>query len=395
MNLTLVTDFRFVRTPDGAVWTESVMGRSFFQRYLEVFDHVCVVARVKDVAEAAAGSSRINEGGVSVWPLPYFVGPREMMAQLAALQHVSRQYFHRSEALLLRIPSHSSTIFSAASWWHKRPFGVEVVGNPNDAFSPEASQHPLQKVFRSWFGVQQRWQCSHAACAAYVTKDAIQREFPPGKDAYTTHYSSIELGESAFVSQARRFSEQVDRPWHLLSVGSLEQLYKGQDILIDAVAKCQQQGLDVRLRFAGDGKFRGQLEAQVRDLGLEGKIEFLGMLPGSDAVRRALDDCDIFVLPSITEGLPRAVIEAMARGLPCIGSTAGGIPELLPPEDCVPPADTSALADKIASFVRAPLSLNAKAERNLQLAREYHDSVLSARRMAFYTELKRRTKQGE
>src|SRR6185369_6068290 len=105
-------------------------------------------------------------------------------------------------------------------------------------------------------------------------------------------------------------------------------------------------------------------------------------------VRAQLDAADLFVLPSRSEGLPRAMIEAMARALPCIGSTAGGIPELLPPEDLVPASNVAALASKIQEVLSSPARLSAMSSRNLAAALEYRDEVLDARRRAFFEHIR-------
>jgi glycosyltransferase involved in cell wall biosynthesis len=108
-------------------------------------------------------------------------------------------------------------------------------------------------------------------------------------------------------------------------------------------------------------------------------------------VRRELDQADLFVLPSYQEGLPRAMIEGMARALPCIGSTAGGIPELLPPEDMVPAGDAAALARKIREVVTAPQRLARMSVRNLAKDRIYNDEALRPRRISFYQHLRGET----
>jgi glycosyltransferase involved in cell wall biosynthesis len=137
------------------------------------------------------------------------------------------------------------------------------------------------------------------------------------------------------------------------------------------------------LTLVGDGKHRLELETMVRQLALSDHVHFTGQLPAGDAVRAQLDRADVFVLPSKTEGLPRAMIEAMARGLPCIGSSVGGIPELLLSGDLVPPNDVQALADKIMEFASNPQRMTQSAARNLQKAREYHEDVLRTRRIEF------------
>jgi glycosyltransferase involved in cell wall biosynthesis len=106
-----------------------------------------------------------------------------------------------------------------------------------------------------------------------------------------------------------------------------------------------------------------------------------------------LDQADIFVMPSRTEGLPRTMIEAMARGLPCIGSAVGGIPELLRPEDMVPAGDASSLAGAIIKIAKNP-KLRAKMSKiNLKKSADYSDKVLHKQRTAFYEYLYEQTRK--
>ena len=85
------------------------------------------------------------------------------------------------------------------------------------------------------------------------------------------------------------------------------------------------------------------------------------------------------------------MIEAMARALPCIGSTVGGIPELLPLEDLVPPGDAAALARKIREVVIDPGRMARMSTRNLEKAREYREDALRERRVAFYQNIRNQT----
>ncbi len=87
------------------------------------------------------------------------------------------------------------------------------------------------------------------------------------------------------------------------------------------------------------------------------------------------------------------MIEAMARGLPCVGSRVGGIPELLPDECLVPPNDSHALAAKIVELSRDPKRMQTQSERNLRKAQEYRDEVLSVRRTEFYRQVRETTER--
>jgi glycosyltransferase involved in cell wall biosynthesis len=180
-------------------------------------------------------------------------------------------------------------------------------------------------------------------------------------------------------------------PYTLITVGSLGHFYKAPDILIDAVGGCIQEGWDLRLVLVGDGKHRLELESRAAALGLDARVRFAGQLPAGAAVREELDKADLFVLPSRQEGLPRAMVEAMARGLPCIGSTVGGIPELLPPEDLVTPGEVGALIGKLQEVLGDPGRMARMSVRNLEKAWAYRDEALEARRFAFYRRVKEKT----
>jgi glycosyltransferase involved in cell wall biosynthesis len=108
-------------------------------------------------------------------------------------------------------------------------------------------------------------------------------------------------------------------------------------------------------------------------------------------VQTELDHADLFIMPSRTEGLPRALLEAMARGLPCIGSAVGGIPELLPPEDLFPAGDPLALARKIQEVLADSAGMQRMATHNLKRASDYHETILRERRLAFYRFVREQT----
>jgi glycosyltransferase involved in cell wall biosynthesis len=199
-----------------------------------------------------------------------------------------------------------------------------------------------------------------------------------------------ELSDTTCVSVPRS-PRPEGSPLTLIAVGTLAQLYKAPDAAIKAVAICVREGLDIKLVWVGDGKHRSEMEALATTLGLGERVCFRGQLTAGDPVRAELDRADLFIMPSHQEGLPRAMVEAMARALPCIGSTVGGIPELLSPEDLVPPGDAAALASKICEVANDPDRMARMSAGNLNKAKEYTDEVLQYRRIAFYRYLKEKT----
>ncbi|HSM52492.1 MAG TPA: glycosyltransferase family 4 protein [Thermoanaerobaculia bacterium] len=141
----------------------------------------------------------------------------------------------------------------------------------------------------------------------------------------------------------------------LLFVGRLR-LRKGGEVLLAALARMAEQGSRPRLLVAGDGEHRAALEAEARRLGLGGQVVFLGRR-GPDEIASLLAGCRGLVVPSIYEGMPLVVLEAMAAGRPVVASAVSGIPEVVLDGATgwlVPPEEPEALARALAELLGDP-----------------------------------------
>jgi len=388
MKVLVTASARFAITSDGNLWTPNASLRyKFWARYLEVFDEVHLVARAEFHSEPPTGWNLATGPGIKAVPVPYFIGPWEFIKNYANVRKAVNRVALDAEAVILRLPCTIGTEVRA-SLPSRRPYAVEVVADSYDSMAPGSIRHPLRPLFRWWFPRVLKQQCLEAMAAAYVTKEALQRRYPCPK--FSVSLSDIQLPEETLISKPRPLREAIGT-CTLIFVGTMAQLYKAPDVLIKAVAVCVQEGLDIKLILLGDGLYRAELEALAATLGLGERVCFQGLLPTSEAVREELDQADIFVLPSHQEGLPKAMIEAMARSLPCIGSTVGGIPELLASEDLVPPGDVTALASKIREVATNPERMARMSARNLQKAKDYTDEVLSEQRKEFYRYVREET----
>jgi glycosyltransferase involved in cell wall biosynthesis len=136
-------------------------------------------------------------------------------------------------------------------------------------------------------------------------------------------------------------------------------------------------------RVLGPGAARPwQREAARR--GLDDRVRFCGILPSGPPVLAWLDEIDLYLQPSFQEGLPRALIEAMSRGCPALGSTAGGIPELLQASCLHHPGTAAELGRLILRAASAPDWQAVQAERNFTVAKRYTSDTLGPRRLAFW-----------
>jgi L-malate glycosyltransferase len=139
----------------------------------------------------------------------------------------------------------------------------------------------------------------------------------------------------------------------VVNVGALVG-HKGQRFLVDAMGQVRRQVPDAQLVIFGEGDLRAPLTRQIRDLGLDKHVVLAGFRDDVHALTRS---ADLFVMSSVTEGLGSAVLDAMALGLPVVGTRAGGIPEAV--EEgvtglLVPPGRAEALAEAIVRLLNDP-----------------------------------------
>lgn len=142
-------------------------------------------------------------------------------------------------------------------------------------------------------------------------------------------------------------------PPTFLAVGRLEPV-KGADVLIDAFARLAPRAPGARLCLVGEGSEAAALADQARRLGVADRVDFAGRL-GPEQVRARLRDAIAYVLPSRSEGMPVALLEAMACGRACVAARVGGVPEVAEEAALlVPPEDPAALAEALHRILAEP-----------------------------------------
>jgi len=178
------------------------------------------------------------------------------------------------------------------------------------------------------------------------------------------------IGVDTTTWTAEERPPRADEVFRLVTVGRLHPS-KGHDVLVRAVETLVREGRKVALRVVGDGPQRGDLEEQVAAAGLSAKVTFSGSL-GEHEVRSELAAAHAFVLASHAEPLGVVYMEAMAAGLPAIGTNAGGVGEIITHRHdglLVAPNDVDALAAAIRELMDDP----ALAQR---LARNGRDTIV-------------------
>lgn len=387
INLIIITQARFFLNRKGEVVHETgTRGYSFWKRYIENFEKVVVLGRL--TKEHNLKKFELVEGEkVKFQALPTYNSLFSFVRNRKKFDRIINEYICSNSVFLLRLPSPIANRAFKIINKNNRIFGVELVGDPWDSYSKRSVTHPLRPLLRVILTWQTKKVVKTSDSVSYVTRYYLQKKYPPQKGAFITNYSSIDLKEEDIAEKPREFKKGKST-YKIVHVGSMDQWQKGQDILLKALKICEKRGLDFKLNLVGGGRYKSRILEEIKKLDLHEKVNLIGTIPSGDPIKKELDKADIFVFPSRVEGLPRALIEAMARGLPCIATNVGGIPELLPSKYLVRTESPSELAGRIEFIVENPALMEEMSCENLEKSKEYSETILKEKRRKFYKRLR-------
>ncbi len=359
---------------EGAVWSVERGTYDYHSRFLDVFDEVDVFCRVMPGVRSEA-MSKVSGEGIGVVAIQDFNDPRSFLRISRGAREVARRAASNEGAFLLHAPGTMASLLGSALRRQGRLFAIEVVGDPQVSL---AAGTVLSKAIASLTARQMQRLVGESTASRFVTDRALQRRYPPSLGSPTFVASDVEIPDSVFDGPLpqTRTGPVLD----LGFVGMLNRPYKGLDVLLKALCETEHPH---RLEVVGDGPLRHDLALWAADHGLRDRVTFLGSIPGGEPVLRFLASLDLFVQPSRTEGLPRALIEAMAVGLPCVGTPVGGIPEMLEGDSLVPAEDSAELAKAIDAFAVDPATRAAHAQRNRAKAQRFAYAAMNERQRAF------------
>jgi glycosyltransferase involved in cell wall biosynthesis len=200
-----------------------------------------------------------------------------------------------------------------------------------------------------------RWVSRHATMVA-VSQDLKQfiiEKVGVSPDRIKVIYNGVDHLPSSEPSEVDQLRRELGISVNDRIVGVIGNLYpvKGHQYLIDGIPAILKQCPDTSFVFAGRGELEVRLKDQVRQLGLDNRVYFIGL---RQDIPRILSMLNVFALPSLSEGLSMAILEAMIAGKPVVASHVGGNPELVVDQETgflVPPRNSTALASRLITLL--------------------------------------------
>jgi len=394
MKVLVTTSAQMFQTPDGNVWTNSTYGYDFFLRYLEVFDNVRLVTRMKKIDYHASDNKILVSGErLEFYPLPFYHGPWQYAKRYFSIKKVLGQAIDTCDCAVLRIPDQLSFQIFKSIESAKIPCAIEVGAHPWDFFSPGTNKTVLRPFLRVLWDVNQKKLCKHADGVLYVTKEYIQKRYPSGiTDAGSNRFEAFQtpdiINQIFFIGPRSKeaFTKEV---LNLVHVSGINNAAKGHYELLKTMEELKELGFNHKLTFVGGGTHLEKFKKMSIELGLGQHVDFAGNISNPKDVAEILRMADLFILPTMTEGLPRAIMEAMAAGLPCIATDVGGIPELLSARCLVKSKSVSSLRDKIVELSTDSDALEYESKYNFEkITNTYSLEVIRRKRTIFLELLK-------
>jgi glycosyltransferase involved in cell wall biosynthesis len=364
---------------NGRYYTSGSLNNKLFQRYKNCFGEVTVFAVERPATEDDTRHiCEQNEVDCVHFTL---VEKRNNLFSIIKNRKKVKQAVLNHDYLIIRLPSVYGIMAIIYARKLNKPYLIEMVGCPWDAFWNHSWKGKLVAPFM-WYATKKA--VKNAPYVLYVTNEFLQGRYPStGKTIGCSDVALPNLDESILEARLHKIDQMTkNKPIVLGTTAAVDVRYKGQEYVIQAIAELNRQGYNYEYRLVGGGD-KARLQSIAEKYGVADKVIFEGSIP-HERVFDYLDSIDIYVQPSKQEGLPRALIEAISRGCPCIGSNAGGIPELLDNYHIFSSGNVKELATILASFDIEKMIKQAK--RNFEFSKGYAKEIIETRRNEFFKE---------
>lgn len=351
-----------------------------YERYSYLADEITFLIRTKPVEGT---KFTLVPPQIKVISVPNFKSPKTILVNKPKAEKIVEKCVRENDYFVLRTQSSIAQLAIKYIKKYNKPYIVESVGCSWDSYWNHGL---LGKAVAPYMYYKTRSIIAGAKYVYYVTGKFLQRRYPTKGKTVSCSNVVIDAPKRATLTKRLEKLEGFDPKKKLVlgTAAALDTRYKGQEYVIKAIKALTDKGYDVEYRLAGgyNGvKHDMFLRDLAREQGVEDKVVFVGNL-SADKMPEYYDSLDLYVQPSKQEGLPRAVIEAMSRGCPVIGTSIAGIPELIPKVCLFRKGSTDEVVKAVERVLKVDLRKLAK--RNFAKSCEFSRDKLIKKREAFY-----------
>ena len=383
MKVAFFFDTVLLKDEDNNFWGMTLTYEFFKERYLNIFDEMIVSTRVKEKKKEKGniqGYRRTNGKNLSVKCIENYRDIPDAIKKYKLIKNEVDEIVKNVDKVIIRMPSIIGMFACNSAKRHRKPYMIEMVACPWDGYRNHARIGG--KILAPIITILTKYFVKKAPAVLYVTNQFLQKRYPTkGKSIACSDVLLNQFDDNVLNNRIHKIKQmQENQTIKLCTIASVQLKYKGQEYVIEAIFKLKKYGKKFEYYLAGGGD-NTRLKKKVKMLGLEREVHFLGSLPHEE-VFHLIDDIDFYIQPSLQEGLPRALIEAMSRACPASGSNVGGIPELLE-GNCI------FYKKNVKQIMNILLNINKEklielSKENFKTAKKYDKDILENRRREFY-----------
>jgi len=242
------------------------------------------------------------------------------------------------------------------------------------------------KILAPYKFLRAHYTIKHSDYVLYVSNKFLQNRYPTNAK-YQCGCSNVRIDklDGSILEKRIDFIDNWDgKELKIATTGAVDVRYKGHEYMLRALYDLKQKGkTNIHYYLLGGGT-PAFLQGLVKKYGIESQVHFMGIVP-HDEVFATLDKMHLYIQPSLQEGLPRAMVEAMSRGLMCVGANTAAIPELIEKQFVTRRKSSDDIVKILENVTKEQLIEQAK--RNFKEAINYEEERLNARRNGFFDKI--------
>lgn len=377
-------DCVFIIDKENTYYTKGGLDAKKLSEYVKDFGELTVCTRARKINNnddatkmSVASTDNVNFNSISklnIFSL-FFGQDRKKIRELVK----------ESDFIIVRMPSYVGHVAIQEARKANKNYLVEMVACPWDALWNYGKITKKICAFPTY--LLNKFDIHNATNVIYVSEEFLQKRYPTeGKSIGCSDVMLQENNEKCLEARIEKIrSKKENEKFTISTLANIELKYKGQQYVIKALKKLKDKGIYIDYYLAGGGD-RTRLEKIINKYGLQEQVHLLGGIP-HDEVFRLLDNTDLYIQPSLQEGLPRAVVEAMSRACPIIGSRTGGIPELISKEYIFRRKNVKDIIKMILDLLDSKQKLEEMAIKNFEKSKDFQTQLLDLKRNKFYKEI--------
>ena len=382
MKTVFVFDTVLLKDKKNNYYTQTLTYDFFKNRYLEFCDEMIISTRNKEIEEFTEqniGYRKTNGKKVTVYPIKSYKDIPDIIKNKKKIISEMDKIVKNCDNLIIRMPSVLGLFACKSARKYKKNYVVEMVACAWDGYMNHARFGG--KILAPIMYLKTRYAIKKAPNVLYVTEKFLQKRYPNSNNNIGCSDVVIDEIDKSYMDKKKKQLEKTNcKELKIVTVASVQLKYKGQEYVMKAISCLKKVGFDIKYYLIGGGN-NERLKKFVKKYNVEDNVIFKGSFP-HDEIFKLLSEMDLYIQPSLQEGLPRAMIEAMSVGMPIIGSNTGGIPELIDHKCIFKKKDTK----KIVSMVQNIDNnfLVEQSEKNYLHSKKFYNKNLYKKRKSFY-----------